>query len=337
MELETSSKNLDAIQNMALQIYGRYDLDKSLIWFVEEVGEVIAAVRKKKDITDIEGELGDVFAWLLCLSNILDIKLVNALDGTMKKEVSRQMKTYGHLKYCQTGKEISNNEFLTNEETLVIFDCDGVLVDSEYIIASVEAEVFTNLGYELSPEEDIRRFSGKSQKSTIATVEAELGKTLPDDFSDKLEQAVAEALNTKLRPIAHIQTVLSKIPRKCVASSSTYPMIKNSLQVTELIEHFSDSEIFSTAMVKHGKPAPDIFILAAKSMGYEISNCVVIEDSIAGVTAAKAAGIKVLGFTGGSHIFDKNHSKNLINAGACTVSDDIRELLKYINNPKEKF
>lgn len=108
-----------------------------------------------------------------------------------------------------------------------------------------------------------------------------------------LECEIAKALSERLVSIACVESVLNMIPKKCVASSSTYPMIENSLQVTGLGGgHFVDDAIFSTSVVKNGKPAPDIFIYAAEKMGASRSNCVVIEDSIAGVTAAKAADIK---------------------------------------------
>lgn len=217
------------------------------------------------------------------------------------------------------------------QNVLIIFDCDGVLVDSEYIIATVEAEIFTQLGYPLTPAEDIRRFSGKSQKSTLETIEKEMGRRLPEDIGLMLECEIAKALSEKLVSIAGVESLLDMIPKKCVASSSTYPMIKNSLQVTGLGGYFVDDAIFSTSMVKNGKPAPDIFIYAAEKMGVSRSNCVVIEDSIAGVTAAKAAGIKVLGFVGGNHILDKAHAEKLMNVGASRVFDDMSELLRYLS------
>jgi len=219
-----------------------------------------------------------------------------------------------------------------DQNLLVIFDCDGVLVDSEYIIASVEAELFTKFGYPLTPEEDIRRFSGKSQKSTLETIEKEIGTKLPGNFGATLESEISKALSERLSSITGVDSVLNIIPQKCVASSSTYPQIKKSLQVTGLKKHFIDDNIFSTSMVQNGKPSPDIFIYAAEKMGISRSNCVVIEDSIAGVTAAKAAGIKVLGFVGGSHIVDKSHADKLMGVGASRVFDNMAELFEYFSD-----
>jgi NTP pyrophosphatase (non-canonical NTP hydrolase) len=99
--MDISTKNLDEIQDLSLELYGRYDLDKSLLWFVEEVGELIAAIRKGKERSEVVGELGDAFAWLVCLSNILDIDLKEALQITMDKEAARQMRVYGRLKYTE--------------------------------------------------------------------------------------------------------------------------------------------------------------------------------------------------------------------------------------------
>lgn len=110
MNKNFEEKSLENLQDMALQVYGRYDIEKSLLWFVEEVGELVAAIRKGKDISDIEGELGDVFAWVLCLSNILNLRASDALKGTMKKEVSRQIKNYGHLKYCENSEYMKELE-----------------------------------------------------------------------------------------------------------------------------------------------------------------------------------------------------------------------------------
>lgn len=97
------AKRVDALQELALKIYGRYDKEKSLLWFVEEVGEIVAAVRKQKSKEEIVAELGDVFAWVLCLSNILDCDLSDAITQSMNKEMSRQQRQYGGLKYWSSG------------------------------------------------------------------------------------------------------------------------------------------------------------------------------------------------------------------------------------------
>lgn len=210
--------------------------------------------------------------------------------------------------------------------TLVIFDCDGVLVDSEYLIASVEAEVFSSLGYPLTPEEDIRKFSGKSQKSTIETIEVALGKKLPPTTGQEIDQKISSVMAEKLQPTLDVEYILNKIEDKCVASSSSYQMIKNSLTITNLKPYFIDEVIFSTAMVRNGKPAPDIFLHAAATMQYLPKDCIVIEDSFAGVAAAKAAGMRVIGYTGASHIIEEDHAGRLLDYGAEKVFTDMKDL-----------
>jgi HAD superfamily hydrolase (TIGR01509 family) len=214
---------------------------------------------------------------------------------------------------------------------LIIFDCDGVLVDSEYIACRIEAEEFSKMGYVITVEEDIRRFAGKSQKDVFATVEQELGKKLPDNFDALLEAQIIKALAEQLQPINGIDAVLPELPNKCVASSGTMEKIHNSLRVTGLNKYFPDDQIFSATMVTRGKPAPDLFLLAARKLGFEPYNCIVVEDSVSGVAAGKAAGMKVLGFVGGSHILDDAHQTILKNAGADIIFKDMRQLINWIN------
>ncbi|WP_261301708.1 MazG nucleotide pyrophosphohydrolase domain-containing protein [Paenibacillus andongensis] len=101
-EIATNAAHLDEIQATSLKIYGRYDLEKSMIWMVEEMGEVISAIRKGKSKEEITGEMGDLMAWLFCLGNILDIKVSDAVEGTFHKEVNRQLRLYSELKYYKT-------------------------------------------------------------------------------------------------------------------------------------------------------------------------------------------------------------------------------------------
>ena len=105
MSTHIQQKNIEELQQTALKLYGRYELDKSLLWFVEEVGEIVSGIRKKKSKEHIEGEIGDALAWIFSLSNILDIKVEAALRGTMEKEINRQLKAYGRLKYTEEPPE----------------------------------------------------------------------------------------------------------------------------------------------------------------------------------------------------------------------------------------
>lgn len=214
---------------------------------------------------------------------------------------------------------------------LVIFDCDGVLVDSEFIACRIEAEELTRIGYEISAEDCIRRFAGKSQKSVMDTVEQELGHPIPCWFAEHVETRVLDALTTDLKPIEGVKDALSNIPRKCIASGGSSAKIRNSLKVTGLADHFLPETIYSATMVQNGKPAPDLFLLAAEKMGSRPNQCIVIEDSIHGIQAAKSAGMHVIGFTGGSHIMNAGHDASLKRAGADEVYASMTEFSAYLS------
>lgn len=227
---------------------------------------------------------------------------------------------------------MSDNETgVTSPVKLVIFDCDGVLVDSEIIACRIEAEELTRIGYEISTEENIRRFAGKSQKSIMETVERALGRKLPEGFPSGLHEKILKALSEQLDAMPGIESVLAQTPAKCVASSGAPDKIGNSLRTTGLDRHFNSEHIFSAVQVKEGKPAPDLFLYAAEKMGTPPSECVVIEDSVYGVKAAKAAGMTAYGFTGGSHITDPAKAAKLLrDAGADTVFDRMEELPELV-------
>lgn len=208
---------------------------------------------------------------------------------------------------------------------LVVFDCDGVLVDSETIACEVVAELFTSLGYPLGFEDVRRDFIGISTAGMCRTLEARFGRPLPEDMPERLLAAELAAFDTRLTAIPGVADALEALagPR-CVASSSDPPRIRRSLELTGLLHHF-DPHLFSAKMVARGKPAPDIFLHAARMMGAEPAHCVVVEDSVPGVTAARAAGMTVLGFTGGDHCAP-GHDARLRAVGADHVFADMREL-----------
>lgn len=212
---------------------------------------------------------------------------------------------------------------------LVIFDCDGVLIDSELIACSADADALTEVGFEITCEGVIERFAGVPSEAMYATVEAELGHALPEDFDIRVKKRVLEKYRTELQPIEGIEEVLSSMKaRKCVASSSNPAKLALGLVETGLFELLYP-HVFSTALVSRGKPNPDLFLYSAKAMGVEPSDCVVIEDSVAGISAARAAGMRSIGFVGGSHCLP-DHSKSLVKAGAETVIRDMRKLLQEI-------
>jgi HAD superfamily hydrolase (TIGR01509 family) len=208
---------------------------------------------------------------------------------------------------------------------LIIFDCDGVLVDSEVISCRAHAETLTRHGYPITSEQVLERFLGVSDREARLTVEAELGRRLPDDFESQMMQAALQRYADDLRPIPHLGEAIAAISLpKCVASSGTPEKIRHGLTCAGLYDTLAP-HIFSAGQVERGKPAPDLFLFAASQMGTLPVRCLVIEDSLPGVTGAVAAGMTVLGFHGGSHC-RPGHGEMLRTAGAAVTFDDMRQL-----------
>jgi HAD superfamily hydrolase (TIGR01509 family) len=222
-----------------------------------------------------------------------------------------------------------NTNKLTLPFDLIIFDCDGVLVDSEVISCRVHAEVLTRHGYPITAEQVFARFLGRSALAANREVEAELGRPLPDDFDAQLKAALFEEFAVSLQAVPHVVEALAAIATPvCVASSGTPDKIRTSLTHTRLLSRLAP-HIFSATQVVHGKPAPDLFLFAATQMGATPGRCLVIEDSVPGITAARAAGMTAFGFSGGSHCRD-GHTEALIAAGAQASFDDMRQLPEMI-------
>ena len=208
---------------------------------------------------------------------------------------------------------------------LVIFDCDGVLVDSEVISCRAHAETLTRHGYPITAEQVLQRFLGVSDREARLIVETEMRRALPDDFEMQMKQAALQLYADHLHLIPHVAETVAAIGLpKCVASSGTPEKIRHGLTRAGLYDRLAPN-IFSAVQVKRGKPAPDLFLFAAEQMGAAPARCMVIEDSVAGVTAARAAGMTVLGFCGGSHCRD-GHAATLRAAGAHGTFDDMRQL-----------
>ena len=208
---------------------------------------------------------------------------------------------------------------------LVIFDCDGVLVDSEVISCRAHSEMLTRHGYPITPDQVLERFLGVSDREARQTIEAELGRRLPDDFEAQIKHAALQRYADDLRSIPFVGEAIAAIsPPKCVASSGTPEKIRHGLTCAGLYDLLSPN-IYSATEVKRGKPAPDLFLFAAGQMQAAPARCVVIEDSLAGVTGAIAAGMTVLGFHGGSHC-RPGHGDALRAAGAIAIFDDMRQL-----------
>jgi len=185
---------------------------------------------------------------------------------------------------------------------LVIFDCDGVLIDSERIAARVGAEVLTDLGWLVTTEEVIERFVGCSADHWRRIVESKLGRTLPDGWEEPYDAWYESAFEAELEPITGVGAVVRTLQELgtpyCVASNSSRRTIARNLARTGLAEYF-EGRVFSAQDVPSGKPAPDVFLHAARQMGIAPSRCVVIEDSPVGLAAARAAGMDCLAFAGG--------------------------------------
>jgi HAD superfamily hydrolase (TIGR01509 family) len=184
---------------------------------------------------------------------------------------------------------------------LLIFDCDGVLVDSEPIACAALAAFLTSLGHAMTTAEVVRVFGGRSLADVKKGAEARLGRPISADAWTQAGRDLLERFRCELEPIRGAAEAIAALayPR-CVASSSMPERIRVSLDVTGLAPLFG-AHVFSAVEVSHGKPAPDLFLHAAERMGHAAADAVVIEDSVFGIRAARAAGMAAIGFVGGSH------------------------------------
>jgi HAD superfamily hydrolase (TIGR01509 family) len=209
------------------------------------------------------------------------------------------------------------------EWDLVIFDNDGVLVDSERLGNQVLARTLTELGYPISFDECVRRFMGGTLVKVRSLVEEDLGKRLPGDFEATYQDRLFETFRTELRAVAGVQDALDVLERAsipvCVASSGRPEKIRMSLTHVGLVVYF-EGRMFSAQDVERSKPAPDLFLHAASSCGAAPERCLVVEDSPAGVAGAKAAGMTVVG-----HV-SLVPSERLFEAGADLVLDSMAGL-----------
>lgn len=203
---------------------------------------------------------------------------------------------------------------------LVIFDCDGVLVDSEGISNATAAAFYTGLGVPMSAAQCRARFMGMTYRAMHAAVEAERGEPLPDGALDVLRAQVAARLAAEVQIMPGARQLVDAVAAagvaSAVASSSGHAKLKVTLGRAGLLPHF-EGRIFSGEDVARGKPAPDVYLLAARSMGREPAACVAIEDSPNGVRSAVAAGMRVVGFGA------ETPAGALIEAGADVVVRDL--------------
>jgi HAD superfamily hydrolase (TIGR01509 family) len=211
---------------------------------------------------------------------------------------------------------------------LVIFDCDGVLVDSERIAVRVEARFLTELGWPLSEAEIVERFMGRTDQYMDEAIRAELGDRLPGDWKDRFHRRYREAWAAELAPVDGVLDALDQIERAtptCVASGGSHDKLRFTLGHTGLYQRF-EGRIFSGYEVADGKPAPDLFLHAAARMGVEPARCAVVEDSRFGVMAARAAGMRAFGYAGGLTPPDR------LEGPATVVFDDMRDLPRLLAN-----
>lgn len=212
---------------------------------------------------------------------------------------------------------------------LVIFDCDGVLVDTETIANEVLSGFMKEIGLDFSPLECHHRFTGTAMDTIKEEAERLSGKSLPDDWAAQVRRADLKAFEAGIKPVPGILDVVAHLKAEgipfCVGSSGRYEKMQMTLGSSGLWDTFRDV-LYSAQDCKMGKPAPDIFLYAANGMGFKPEQCVVIEDSIAGIKAAKAAGMRVFNYTGDINA-DVAQAKSL---GAVTFGDmsELPALLK---------
>ena len=213
---------------------------------------------------------------------------------------------------------------------LIIFDCDGVLIDSEILSNRAEVELLKSFGIEFNLGDYMAQFVGKSTKDVLKTIEVSHNVSLPPEFRRLAETQIFTAFKTELQPIPGIFELISSLnTAKCIASSSSLSRLEITLNITGLFDKFSP-HIFSAEQVIRGKPAPDLFLFAAAKMQVSPDRCVVIEDSPYGVRAGVHAGMTVLGFTGGSHI-QPGHEARLRDEGAIEICSDMSQVSDWLN------
>jgi len=226
-----------------------------------------------------------------------------------------------------------------SSKPLVIFDCDGVLVDSEPISLGTLREVLAEDGLLLSEDDTRRRFLGRSIAKMVKVIEQEYGLSIGDDLEERMRARLYARFRAELKPTQGIVSAWDALKAAgfswCVASSSKPERIRLSLEVTGLLPRFCPP-LYSATMVKNGKPAPDLFLYAAENMGRNPEDCIVIEDSPAGIEAAKAAGMKAFAYLGGSHALAVDHRQEIARLEPDLMFDAMDELVQRIREAGEE-
>lgn len=218
---------------------------------------------------------------------------------------------------------------------LIIFDFDGVVADSELLANTLLAEHLTSLGRPTTVDDSIRLFMGKRAEDIAALALEWVGRTDIENFSEAYRNYSKPRMWAEVNPVSGVDAFLSQsahMPR-CVASSSRIQWIDHNVDKFGFRGHFG-TNLFSATEVKNGKPAPDIFLLAASRMGIEPKRCLVLEDSPAGVMGARAAGMTTVGFIGGSHMLHQarrdDHKARLEAAGTNSIAESYIDVAKFI-------
>ena len=217
----------------------------------------------------------------------------------------------------------------TAPTTLIIFDCDGVLVDSEVLACRVEVAVLHGLGHPIPYAEFCRCAIGRSRKDNQAMLEAFWDRALPEDYTDQVQSQLFQTFRTELQPVAGMPALVARVRGdRCVASSSPPDRLGLALSLGGYAALFGGA-VFSAVEVRRGKPAPDLFLHAAARRDCTPEHCLVVEDSVPGIEAAKAAGMVAIGFCGGAHCLP-GHAALLAQAGADAVATDASELASFL-------
>ena len=207
-------------------------------------------------------------------------------------------------------------QLLSRRFDLVVFDCDGVLVDSEVLSCRCLAEVLASHGLVMDAGEAMERFLGRSIAAVAEYFRAAMGRDLPASFHSELQRDLTKAFSSDLNELPHVREALAACRgRYCLASSSSPERLAMTLSAVGLDGDFA-GRAFTASMVARAKPAPDVFLLAARQMKARPDRTLVIEDSVNGVLAGKAAGMTVWGFVGGSHHHGRDGAALLLDAGA---------------------
>lgn len=212
---------------------------------------------------------------------------------------------------------------------LVIFDCDGVLIDSEIIFGRVLGECLAAADFPITMAEAMMLGFGRNRLTLTAEIETRFERALPAGFFETFRAHVDIAFEDELTAIPGIEELLAALPApRCVASNSHLDRVRHALSVTRLLPLFHP-HVFSASQVAQGKPAPDLFLFAARQFGASREHCLVIEDSAVGVAAAVAAGMPVVGFCGGRHC-PADHGESLLAAGCSRVFSGMPDLAGYL-------